>query len=403
MSMRLFGTALVVVCSSSGLAQDAAAPDARAILRECAKALSTAKALTYKAEIKTEGESPFAYPPSSGMVTIARAEGEPGFLVKVKGALAAPPDVEFTNAEASNDGTTVRLVDHAAKTFSTVELDDMTWTIMPGINLLIMEYAFPEHVHLDGDQIADAKVIGEVEIAGVACHVVEVTVKPPEGSDFPPTAVRRAISKRDHIVRRVEWPLEDGLEEGMPRVVMTYSEVRISTETPSKASFALAKPEGYADLEMPGLEGLPRPKFKVGTEAADFALKDAEGKEVKLSELRGKIVLLDFWATWCGPCRSAMPGLQKLHEKYKDKGLVVLGINIFDNSDPIEFMTANKYTYTTLLEGDDVARLYGIEPIPQFYLIGPDGLVLHHAIGFDPKHDERLEKLIEENLDKVKR
>lgn len=99
----------------------------------------------------------------------------------------------------------------------------------------------------------------------------------------------------------------------------------------------------------------------------------------------------------------AMPGLQKLHEKYKDKGVLVLGVNVFDEGDAVAYMKDQGYGYTTLLKGDEVARDYGVQSIPQFYLIGPDGKVLHHSVGFDPKGEEKLAKVIDENLNRVQR
>lgn len=403
MGIRVFATASLVSWSACAFAQPEASPNARAILRECAAALQQAKGLSYKAVMGSGGDRSVPVPESSGEVLLAKAENEAGFIVKVTGRLLSQATGQTTTCAASNDGESIVMIDHDARSYSKVEADRMTMGLMPGLDLLIMEFAFADLSPMDGPEIIAARVVGREVIEEVDCHIVEVEIKAPEGSGQPPMSMRRAIGTADHLIRRVEWPIADGLGEGKPSIVMTYAAVKALAEAPAKEAFAIAKPEGYAEVEMPGLDSLPRPKYKVGDEAGDWTLTSAEGKEFKLSELRGKIVLMDFWATWCGPCTMAMPGLQKLHEKYKDKGVLVLGVNVFDEGDAVAYMKDQGYGYTTLLKGDEVARDYGVQSIPQFYLIGPDGKVLHHSVGFDPKGEEKLAKVIDENLNRVQR
>ncbi len=146
--------------------------------------------------------------------------------------------------------------------------------------------------------------------------------------------------------------------------------------------------------------GMPEAKFKVGDVAPEWTLKDADGKDRKLSEFKGKVVVMDFWATWCGPCKMAMPGLQKLHESMKDKGVVVVGVNMADDAEAAKkFMTNKKYTYLGVYGGDEVAQAYGVGPIPQFFVVGIDGKIIHHAIGFDPKGEKKLEEVITKHLE----
>jgi thiol-disulfide isomerase/thioredoxin len=179
---------------------------------------------------------------------------------------------------------------------------------------------------------------------------------------------------------------------------MTYTDVKPNASLEATA-FEVKTPEGYKVEERKLDAGEPQPKFKEGDVAADWSLKDADGKVHSLSELKGKVVVMDFWATWCGPCKMAMPGLQNLHEKFKDKGVVVVGINVHDDSDEAkQYMTKKKFTYLSLLAGDSVADAYGVGPIPQFFVIGVDGKVIHHVLGFDPKNEDRLAEIIEKHL-----
>jgi peroxiredoxin len=119
----------------------------------------------------------------------------------------------------------------------------------------------------------------------------------------------------------------------------------------------------------------------VGTTAPDWELSDADGKLQTLTEYRGKVVVLDFWATWCGPCAEVMPQMQKLHEKYKDRGVTVFGVSSWEKSDPAALMKEKHYTYGLLLKGEDIADRYGVGTLPAVYIIGGDGRVVYRHEG----------------------
>jgi thiol-disulfide isomerase/thioredoxin len=127
----------------------------------------------------------------------------------------------------------------------------------------------------------------------------------------------------------------------------------------------------------------------------DFTLKDLDGKDVKLSSYKGKVILLNFWATWCGPCKAEIPGFVELQEKYK-KDLVVVGYDVDDTADKARaFATEYKMNYPVLLgEGrEDVQDAYGpIWGIPASFLISKDGKVCKRHMGIAPK--ETFEKEI---------
>src|SRR5262249_21362197 len=114
--------------------------------------------------------------------------------------------------------------------------------------------------------------------------------------------------------------------------------------------FRLKKPEGYETRDFEEPSDSPA-LLTVGQKAPDFELKDPDGQTIKLSSLKGKVVVLDFWATWCGPCKMAMPGIQKLHEEFKGKPVKVFGVNIWEkDGDPVAYMASKKYTYGLLLK-----------------------------------------------------
>jgi len=141
---------------------------------------------------------------------------------------------------------------------------------------------------------------------------------------------------------------------------------------------------------------------QVGEVAPEWQTVDPEGKKHKLSDYRGKVVVMDFWATWCPPCRQAMPGLQRLHEQYKDQGLVVLGMNYGEraNGDPVGYMKKNNFTYGLMLNSEEIAKAYGVSAIPAFFVVGPDGKVVHRAVGYHPEGEKQLEEVIKAHLPK---
>jgi peroxiredoxin len=119
------------------------------------------------------------------------------------------------------------------------------------------------------------------------------------------------------------------------------------------------------------------------SQAPEFQLNTLDGQTVRLSDFRGDVVLLNFWATWCGPCAVEMPYLQQVYEEWQGKGLVLLAVNIGDSADKVAaFMQDNGLSVPVLLDSDGtVATQYGIAGIPRTFLIDQDGIVRLQKIG----------------------
>jgi thiol-disulfide isomerase/thioredoxin len=137
------------------------------------------------------------------------------------------------------------------------------------------------------------------------------------------------------------------------------------------------------------------PLLAVGGPAPDWKLTDAQGRTHALADYRGRVVVLDFWATWCGPCARVMPRLEKLQKKYGERGVVVFGVNSFETGDPVALMKKKGITYTLLLKGEELAPAYGVTSLPVVYVIGADGKVIYAHAGPDQKD---LADLIEKHL-----
>jgi peroxiredoxin len=130
------------------------------------------------------------------------------------------------------------------------------------------------------------------------------------------------------------------------------------------------------------LSGVEPGAMPVGTMAPDFSQNDVNDKPVKLSDFRGKYVLLDFWASWCGPCRAENPNVVAAYHKYKDKGFTVLGVSLDQPGQKNAWLNAiakDGLTWTQVSDlnfwNNAVARLYSVSSIPQNYLIDPSGKV----------------------------
>lgn len=114
---------------------------------------------------------------------------------------------------------------------------------------------------------------------------------------------------------------------------------------------------------------------------ADFTLADLQGKPWHLRELRGKVVLVNFWATWCPPCRKEMPDLQALYDKFKDQGLLVLSISDEDSAKVTPFIAENKISYPVLLDpGRKVNDAFIVEGIPKSFVFDRDGKLVAQSI-----------------------
>jgi peroxiredoxin len=122
--------------------------------------------------------------------------------------------------------------------------------------------------------------------------------------------------------------------------------------------------------------------------APDFSLKDVNGHLVKLSDLRGKVVLLNFWATWCGPCKIEIPWFIEFEQKFKDQGLVVLGVSMDDDGwDAVRpYISAKKINYRVVIGTEQVSDLYGgVESLPTTFLLDRQGRIAAIHVGLVSK------------------
>jgi len=134
----------------------------------------------------------------------------------------------------------------------------------------------------------------------------------------------------------------------------------------------------------------------------DFKLKDLDGKNVALSDFRGKVVFVDFFATWCPPCRQSIPAVESLYNKYKDNpNVVFLGINVGEDEQKVkDFIKESGITYKVLLGDKNVMASYKIRSIPSFFVIDARGNISNKHVGYMPGLETQWDQDIKILLEK---
>ena len=165
--------------------------------------------------------------------------------------------------------------------------------------------------------------------------------------------------------------------------------MRVNVSLPD-SSFTWAPPTGA--------EKIVPPEVLLGQPAPDVALADLDGKQLRLSDLRGNVVILDFWATWCGPCRRSLPMLEQVAQDNHSAKLRVLTVAVNRGQTPEairEFVQENKLSLPVLWdEKSEAGDKFHVRGIPQTVLIGKDGVVKFVAVGVGPDGESRLQQAI---------
>jgi thiol-disulfide isomerase/thioredoxin len=174
---------------------------------------------------------------------------------------------------------------------------------------------------------------------------------------------------------------------------------RLKQDVGAKArfeEFVKMTPEGNPDRDR-ALRYISQPELARARMAPPFAVTTTDGQRVSMDDLAGKVVLIDFWATWCGPCREALPHMREIAKKFQGQPLVVLSVSLDSDEEKWkDFVTKNEMTWLQYRDGGftgPVAKMFGVEAIPHTFTIDADGVLQDEHIG-DASIEGKLKKLV---------
>lgn len=229
----------------------------------------------------------------------------------------------------------------------------------------------------------------QLDLAGTMrpCWVIEArfgTAKPTDPPRLFWVDQERAIV----LQQSASTTLRDGGRFVRQSETLRYRQVKLNQPV-SDEVFAFEPPMGARQVE--DFRAGPQHADLSGKPASDFTLADLHGRKHTLSAQRGKVVMLDFWASWCGPCRMQMPRVEKLYRELKAKGLVVYAINLRESAATARrYLERNKYTTTTLLDQQgEVSDRYQVAGIPSLVVIDRQGRISAHFVGVRTEEDLR--------------
>lgn len=377
-------------------------PDPRQILKESADACLKIKSIKYIFEhTPANKNNPMDYQYEATIQQERSAVPSLGFL---PGKFVLSVDSGLVKDEKSNsvafayDGSIFRVLDPIDKVINVMKSPSAynagslvgTFGI---VSLAGMTQFTDEKPFIDQLEKSDnIEYSGTTEIKGVECHIISIT-----STIEHPAFGKKTINRLWFI--GVNDKLPYGTEFKGSRD--TVRNIEINTAF-NDSDFVLKTPSGYGERLVTGTEPKRKGLLTIGSDAPNWTLTDPQNVAHSLIDYRGKLVVLDFWGTWCGPCMATMPVIQSIHEKFKDKRVVVLGISVADSEgDPALFMKNKGFTYGLLTKGDAVATDYKAEILPTLYLINGKGKIIYAEYGFRKDAKEELIQFIERYLKSV--
>jgi thiol-disulfide isomerase/thioredoxin len=372
-------------------------PSARQVLLEADKACLEVKSISYDFDQEHFEDSKWI-PVARGTVYQARADVPAAGYVSgkyfVSGSIshAGRPE-EFAY---SYNGVVFRIVDADSK--AVLVLNSPTSYVVGQIVgmdkgvLGIPAFSSPDPFKSVIDTADKLDYEGTSDIDSVSCHIIAVTRTLNAGGRKITSTFRWYIGTKDYLPRRIQTTASR----------FTARNLKIN-QTVEESKFVVKVPQGYAEKLVTGKQADVRGLLAVNTPAPDWTLPNAQGRTTSLKDYKGKIVVMDFWGTWCVPCRESMPHVQAIHEAYKDRGVVVISLAVQDQEgDPVAYMKQYRYTYGLLLRADEVARLYKATIFPTLYVIGSDGKILHAEAGARQNMEADVRAVIDKALGAMK-
>lgn len=357
-------------------AQDA--PDAKALLKETQDVLLKHKSyqLDQHAVIDLGGSVPTRLD-----MSVKMAVSSPGKLrIESSGKIGSSLIVSNGEYTWMYLGT----LKQYTKTAAASTPENLVKSLVPGMNGVMDQLKAK-------DPYLSAKIVGEeqLELDGqkIDCVVVEArldTISMPGSIEMKNGVQKVWIDKASKLALKqtVTASMEGGPLSAPAAMNQAVTVVSRKLDAPVPDSVFVFEPPEGAKLVTEFKGPVKANTDLAGQAAADFKLTSIDGKAFTLESLKGKFVLLDFWATWCGPCRRDLPDAEKLHQEFHQKGLVVLGIDDGESAETVsQFLVSSKLSFPILLGDNLTAASYGVSALPTVVLIDADGKIVFYHVG----------------------
>ena len=344
------------------------------ITQQAVDAIANGKTYSYVFKSYAKGKLAKMYPVTTGEVQmVIKAHNYSGALQNVRLKAASP---RGTTNVYIHKGSVYRIFEKKQKVYRTPRYRAAS-------NLFDEQMLLPAYTLKDLKNATkkQGKLLKEENYQGKPCQVVNIMSEGKLNLSF-------WLGTQDHLIHKVEatTPVYEG-----STLIMEFSKVQAGLPVQLE-TYQPKIPEGFQVVEYSG-------KYpKIGSMAKDWSVTTYQGKTLKLADLKGKVVVIDFWATWCRPCLQAMPHLQKLADKYHAQGLTVIGLTTQEKGKPQKMAKKLKIRYA-IADGEVVAKQYKVDSLPFAIVIGKDGKVVDFFNGYlGSETDEMLEKVVKKAL-----
>jgi peroxiredoxin len=360
------------------------------ILKQCATKLKSLKSISYNLYSEAGAEK------ASVDITVNRVKDFPLFefaQLKVSGLMIA--DAGSRQVRFASDGTKFEYFDPKSNELTRIENANMSKVfgtgLLPELLLSLVPYEQKDPLLPFIRKLKHVDILHDTVVYTVPCYRLSVNfeIDDPRGKAMVETQL--LIGKNDMLLY--------GMETKSSKRFIKIKEV----DTPYDAGYFSLISSGTFKT-VTGMEPKAEGLLSINTMAPGWTLPSPSLKEITLQNLKGNVVVLDFWGTWCVPCIKAMPDIQAIADHFKDAKVTVIGVSVETEqaTDPAGFVKRKGFTYPIALNGKSIAAAYKVMIFPSVYIIDQTGMIVHRESGtgrenFKEDMIEKIQNLLSKN------